>query len=46
VSACDWVIILEDDCSPKVDGWELPIVAATERYGHVGSIDRDADLRD
>ena len=46
VLACDWVIILEDDCSPKVDGWELPIVAATERYGHIGCIDRDADLRD
>ena len=46
VLACDWVIILEDDCSPKVDGWELPIIAATERHGHIGCIDREADMRD
>ena len=46
VLACDWVIILEDDCSPKLDGWELPVVAATERYGHIGCIDREADMRD
>jgi glycosyltransferase involved in cell wall biosynthesis len=46
VLACDWVIILEDDCSPILDGWELPIVAAIERYGHIGCIDREADMRD
>jgi GT2 family glycosyltransferase len=46
VLACDWVIIIEDDCCPNGDGWELPIVAATERYGHIGCIDRAADMRD
>ena len=46
VLACEWVVILEDDCSPTLDGWELPIVAATERFGHIGCIDRAADMRD
>jgi GT2 family glycosyltransferase len=46
VLACERVIILEDDCSPIRDGWELPIVAATARYGHIGCIDRDSDMRD
>ena len=46
VLACEWVIIVEDDCAPKVQGWELPFVAATEQYGHIGGIDRVADMRD
>jgi hypothetical protein len=46
VLACDWVIIIEDDCCPRGDGWEMPIVAATERHGHVGCIDRAVDMRD
>lgn len=46
VLACEWIILLEDDCSPIVDGWELPIIAATARYGHIGCIDRETDMRD
>jgi GT2 family glycosyltransferase len=46
VLACECVIVLEDDCSPIGDDWELPIVAATARYGHIGCIDRASDMRD
>jgi glycosyltransferase involved in cell wall biosynthesis len=46
VLACEWVIVLEDDCSPDRDGWELPVVAATSRYGHIGCIARETDMRD
>jgi hypothetical protein len=44
--ACDWVIIIEDGCCWTPDGWELPIVEATEPRGRIGCIDRQTDMRE
>lgn len=32
---CDPILLLEDDCWPEIDGWELPWIQAARRWGHV-----------
>jgi len=32
---CDVVLLLEDDCWPNANGWEVPWVQASLRHGHI-----------
>ena len=36
--SCDYVVLLDDDVYPNVDGWDLEWIAACERLGHVTAI--------
>ena len=35
VLACDAVLLLEDDCYPQTDGWELDWMEAVRLHGHI-----------
>ena len=34
VARCDVILLLEDDIMPRHDGWELPWIEATRKWGH------------
>ncbi len=34
VARCDVILMVEDDVAPVNDGWELPWIEATKRWGH------------
>jgi hypothetical protein len=41
---CDPVLLLEDDCHPREDGWEAAWIAAAARWGHVNYAGPEQEL--